>query len=127
MLTDKAINSDLRASVKLCADYVTTVHIASDVCRDRDIELLKQLPLLTHLTLTVCKRLTDESLLHISKMSSLETLDLSSLCADAVTVSGLMLLSRLKKIELIRLPFLGMKEDEIKAKLQRVLPNTIIK
>ena len=72
-----------------------TDEVIAELCRRSDV---------TRLTLSDCRKLTDESLVHLSRMSSLDELDLSGLWSWHITPRGFAFLSRLRQLNILRMP-----------------------
>jgi hypothetical protein len=131
---DKAGN--FRAIFALCADKVEKLELIGEGWRDRHLEQLQQLRLskLSSLSLQVCARVTDEGLMHLSKIGTLQILDLSTTTAEKITLIGLRMLQRLPLLDLLRLPstwpggrFSYQERETVRSNLRALFPDTIIK
>jgi hypothetical protein len=138
-LDDESVDN-IELILELSAGYVTELEISGDDWRDRHIrEIQRELQDRTGITtleIRICERLTDEALLHVSKIESLQTVDLSRLFSKKLSRTGFLMLQRLPNLELLRLPttlrlseddVFGRETDALIAELQSMMPNTIIK
>ncbi len=106
-LTDAGNLTDVFAE---CSDVTKSVFLMGPDWRDRHIEDLNRLPHLVEVRLNDCRDLTDETLMYLSKLSSLKILRLEEWLSGRITLQGLKLLARLRGVELIKLPHLGMQK-----------------
>ena len=121
----------LREIIAACSDSITAITVAGSDWRDKHIEKLQKFASLSELRIMFCEKLSDESLLHISKLSSLKKLELVGWHPDSISSRGIMLLSRLRNLELLKLPCMALLDLDvpiyrIKEDLRNVLRNAII-
>ena len=82
-------SDNLQDILDLCSGRFTELEVIGEEWRDRHFKLLRNLTGVSSLKISGCERITDEALLHISKIKSLQTVDLSRLNSKYVTVGGL--------------------------------------
>jgi hypothetical protein len=94
----------IRDIVSLCKDVEMEVRLNAEGWRDRHVAILAGLSHARKLTIALADKLTDESIFHISRMSSLQVLDLGSVIESRFTPAALRKLSQLPRLELLKLP-----------------------
>lgn len=116
----------LHDAVNLVGDFPwKKIMVAADECRDNHIEALSTLPHVETFEISGCPRCTDVTLLCLSRMPNLRTIDLSCWMPKRdVSVAGFRQLTRLPRIELIKLPF--SVDRSTLSHLKQALPNTVI-
>lgn len=102
-LFDTSVDS-IRDIVNLCKDVELEVRLNAEGWRDRHMAILAGLNHARKLTISLADKFTDESIFHISRMSSLQVVDLSSVIESRFTPAALRKLSQLPRLELLKLP-----------------------
>ena len=123
----------LREVLALCEGHVTSIEMNGEASHDRHLEVLQRFSYFSKLELVICDRLTDESMVYVSRMKQLKELRLNMmLCGEEFTMAGLRALARMDGLELLKLPsYVGGSsiirvDDSLVSYLQQSLANAVI-
>lgn len=117
----------MRAIGKLCAHCTEKIDLMGDSWRDLDVKNIQEYIYVSELQMVCCDKISDESILYISKMPSLKTLDLGAVSSKKFTLAAFNIIVRLQHLEIVKLPFMYATDRKLVAQMRSVMPNTIVK